>query len=163
MIESIKHCVPNVLPGFPDREGWNPCTVIVFTWNKFTLKRPTGKDTKVNPKAASLVSRVCIIAIPMRLHSSSVTPRKYAFLPCGHFDLESAVTAQNDESKGSFHSSYSRLCHNKSCALGKWACTRGEIVPRLLLTRTVHGDERWPKEVTSNTYFRGVVLSGNGK
>ena len=31
-----------------------------------------------------------------------VTPRKYAFLPCGHFDFESAVNAQNDEFKGSF-------------------------------------------------------------
>ena len=38
------------------------------------------------------------------------TPRKYAFLPCGHhLDFESAVTAQNDEFKSSFHSSYSRL------------------------------------------------------
>ena len=37
-----------------------------------------------------------------------MTARKYAFLPCGHFDFESAVTAQNDEFKGSFDSSYSR-------------------------------------------------------
>ena len=34
---------------------------------------------------------------------------KHAFLPCGHLDFESAVTAQNDEFKGRFHSSYSRL------------------------------------------------------
>ena len=34
---------------------------------------------------------------------------KIPFLPCGHFGFESAVTAQNDESKGSFDSSYSRL------------------------------------------------------
>ena len=37
------------------------------------------------------------------------TPRKQAFLPCGHLDFESAVTVQNDEFKCSFHSSYSRL------------------------------------------------------
>ena len=33
----------------------------------------------------------------------------YAFLPCGHLDFESAVTAQNGEFKGNFHGSYSRL------------------------------------------------------
>ena len=37
------------------------------------------------------------------------TAEMYAFLPCGHLDFETAVTAQNDEFKGSFHSSYSRL------------------------------------------------------
>ena len=36
------------------------------------------------------------------------------FLPCGHFDLESAVTAQDDEFKGSFRSSFSRLLHVKT-------------------------------------------------
>ena len=38
----------------------------------------------------------------------SRTPQKYAFLPCGHLDFESAVTAQDDEFKGSFDSSSSR-------------------------------------------------------
>ena len=28
-----------------------------------------------------------------------MTPRKYASLPCGHLNFESAVTAQNDECK----------------------------------------------------------------
>ena len=28
-----------------------------------------------------------------------MTPRRYASLPCGHFNFESAVTAQNDEFK----------------------------------------------------------------
>ena len=28
-----------------------------------------------------------------------MTPRNCAFLPCGHLDFESAVTAQNDEFK----------------------------------------------------------------
>ena len=69
----------------------------------------------------------------------------FFFLPYGHLDFESTVTAQNDESKGSFHNSYSRLlnvklsqetqclasilsnafvkwiCRNISCALGKWS------------------------------------------
>ena len=35
------------------------------------------------------------------------TPRESALAPCGHSDLESAVTAQNDGLKGSFHSSSS--------------------------------------------------------
>ena len=35
-------------------------------------------------------------------------------LPYGHLDFESAVTAQNDESKGSFHNSYSRLLNVKT-------------------------------------------------
>ena len=30
------------------------------------------------------------------------TARKYAFLPCGHLDFESAATAQNDEFKAVF-------------------------------------------------------------
>ena len=36
------------------------------------------------------------------------TPRIYALLPCGHFDFESAATAQNDEFKGSISCLYSR-------------------------------------------------------
>ena len=42
------------------------------------------------------------------------TPRECAFLPCSHLDFESAVAAQKDESKGSFHSSYSRLLNLKT-------------------------------------------------
>ena len=37
-----------------------------------------------------------------------------AVLPCGFLDYGSAVTAQNDESKGSFHSSYSRSLNVKT-------------------------------------------------
>ena len=40
--------------------------------------------------------------------------QKYAFLPCGHLDFESAVTVQNGESKGSFHKSYSRSSNVKT-------------------------------------------------
>ena len=36
------------------------------------------------------------------------------FLPCGHLDFESAVTKQNDELKGSFDSSSSRLLNVKT-------------------------------------------------
>ena len=38
------------------------------------------------------------------------------------------------------------------------ACTRGEILSRRSLSLHGHGDERWPTEVTPNTYFRGVDL-----
>ena len=38
----------------------------------------------------------------------------FFFLPCGHLDFESAVTAQSDEFKGSFHSSCSRLLNVKT-------------------------------------------------
>ena len=41
------------------------------------------------------------------------TPWKYAPLPCGHLDFKPAVTAQNDEFKDSFDSSYSRLLNVK--------------------------------------------------
>ena len=34
--------------------------------------------------------------------SAAGTPRRYAFLPCGHVDFESAVTEQNDEFKAVF-------------------------------------------------------------
>ena len=42
------------------------------------------------------------------------TPQKYAFLPCGHLDFESPVTAENGESKCSFHSSYWPLLNIKT-------------------------------------------------
>ena len=42
------------------------------------------------------------------------TAQKYAFLPCGNLDFESAVTAQYDRLKGSFHSSHSRLLNVKT-------------------------------------------------
>ena len=41
-------------------------------------------------------------------------PWKYPFLPCCHPEFESAITAQNDEFKGSFDSSSSRLLNVKS-------------------------------------------------
>ena len=48
------------------------------------------------------------------LKRGNLTPRKYAYLPCGHFDFESAVTAQNDDFKGSSDSSYSRSLNVKT-------------------------------------------------
>ena len=44
----------------------------------------------------------------------SLTPRKYALLPCGNLVFESAVTAQNARIKGSFDSSYSHLLNVKT-------------------------------------------------
>ena len=38
---------------------------------------------------------------------------RFFFLPYGHLDFESAVAEQSDESKCSFHSSYSRLLNVK--------------------------------------------------
>ena len=83
----------------------------------------------------------------------------------------------------SFHSSYSRLLnvktapktqylasilsdtfvkciyHNISCALGKWSLhSRWNFISTFAKLH-VHGDERWPTEVTSNTYFRGALWS----
>ena len=115
------------------------------------------------------------------VHERFATPRKDAFLPCGHLDFESAVTAQR-RNQGSFDSSYSRslnvktqprteylasilsdkfdkcICRNISCALGKWSLHSRWNLSRLSLSLHVHGDERWPIEVTSNTYFRGVEV-----
>ena len=92
--------------------------------------------------------------------STITTPRKYAFLPCGHLGFGSAVTAQNEEFKGSFHSSYSRLltpklnqdtqylasilsdrfvecnCRNISCALGQWSShSRRTFISTFAVTR----------------------------
>ena len=99
-------------------------------------------------------------------------PRKYAFLLCGQQDLGSVVTAQNDEFKGSFHSLYLRLvtsklsqetqslasilsdtfvkciCRNISCALGKWSLQSRWNFISTFTELHVHGDERWPTEVT---------------
>ena len=80
-------------------------------------------------------------------------------------DIQSAVTAQHDESKCSFRSSYSRLtsklsqktqylasmltdrfvkclCRNISRAQGNGACSRGELLSRLSLSWHGHSDER---------------------
>ena len=52
-------------------------------------------------------------ALGTRLKRLRQTPRKDAFLPCGHLDFQSAVTAQNDEFNCSSYSSYSRLLISK--------------------------------------------------
>ena len=44
---------------------------------------------------------------------NGVRPREYPPLPCGHLDLESAVTAQNDDFEGSFRGSSSRSLNVK--------------------------------------------------
>ena len=50
-----------------------------------------------------------------------------------------------------------------------WALGTAELEVKLHLELHVHGDERWPMEVTSNTYFRGARLracstgAGRGK
>ena len=48
------------------------------------------------------------------------------------------------------------ICRSISCALGKWSFHSRWNLYRLLVSLHVHGDERWPTEVTSNTYFPGV-------
>ena len=51
---------------------------------------------------------------PPAIKQRQRTPRKDPFLPCSHLDFESAVTAQNDEFKVVFDSSYSRLVNVKT-------------------------------------------------
>ena len=94
---------------------------------------------------AFAVQVISSLFVQLQLTASMTTPRKYAaFLPCGHLDSESAVTAQNDECKAVFiariHASKTSklsrethylasilsdtfvkcICRNISCALGKW-------------------------------------------
>ena len=40
------------------------------------------------------------------------------------------------------------ICHNISCALGKWSLHSRWNLSRLSLSLHVHGNERWPTEVT---------------
>ena len=92
------------------------------------------------------------------------------FLPCGHLDFESAVTAQNDEFKDSFHSSYSRLLnvetsprtlylasilshtfvkyirHKISCTQVKWSLHSRWIFIAAFTKLHVDGDEHWPRQ-----------------
>ena len=49
------------------------------------------------------------------------------------------------------------ICRNIRCALGKWSLHSWWNFFSTFTEFRVHGDERWPTEVTSNTYFRGVV------
>ena len=48
------------------------------------------------------------------------------------------------------------ICRSISCALGKWSLHSRWNFTSTFTELHVHGDERWPTEVTSNTYFRGV-------
>ena len=53
------------------------------------------------------------------------------------------------------------ICHNISCALGKWSLhSRWNFISTFTELR-VHGDEHWPTEVTSNTYFRDISSSSS--
>ena len=46
------------------------------------------------------------------------------------------------------------ICRNISCALGKWSLHSRWNFISTFTEFHVHGEERWPMEVTSNTYFR---------
>ena len=52
------------------------------------------------------------------------------------------------------------ICRNINCAQGKWRLHSRWNFPSTFTELHVHGDERWPTEVTSNTYFRGVWEPG---
>ena len=56
------------------------------------------------------IRRFCALRDPQGSDPTEIltsrAPRKDPFLTCGYLDFESAVTAQNDEFKGSFHSSF---------------------------------------------------------
>ena len=82
-------------------------------------------------------------------------------LPCGHVEFKSAV-AQNDEFKGSFvaRSMVSlaiRTDKNGSIYLSQHKLCARKIGLALGVKRHGHDGERWPTEVTSNTYFCGVI------
>ena len=94
-------------------------------WNWDTLKRATGREEESRSSAPGKRERE--IAVPgfvvlgareygratKNLHGSSVdvwtTHLRNTLFCSAVTSIESAVTAQNDEFKGSFHSSYSRL------------------------------------------------------
>ena len=48
------------------------------------------------------------------------------------------------------------ICRNISCALGKWSLYSRWNFISTFTELHLHGDERWPTEVTSTTYSRGV-------
>ena len=98
------------------------------------------------------------------------------FLSCAHLDFQSAITLHNDELEGSFHRSYSRLlnvktssrnsirsldtfrcvpeftCRKISYAQETWSLHSRWNFISTLTEWHVYGGERWPTEVTSNTY-----------
>ena len=87
---------------------------------------PEGVDSTLTPSrpfctnkknkelwASAEVCAQTTAALPSPL--GLATPRKYALLPRGYLEFDSEVnTGQNDEFKGSFHSSYSRLVNVKT-------------------------------------------------
>ena len=104
--------------------------------------------------------------------------------PCDHLEFYSAAIAQNDEFKGTFHSPSSRLLKRKMSLRNSiisvdtyWYVSSIHLAQRKLCIRKTepavkmkchldftklhgHGGERWPTEVTSNTYFTVWRVSG---
>ena len=66
----------------------------------------------------------------------TLTPRKCAFLPCGHLDFQSAATAHNDEFKACFHSSSST---SLTLSLLSDQCRISPAASPVILHRTVWG------------------------
>ena len=119
-------------------------------------------------EACERVLTVCIRLI----YSVKLAQRTYAFLPGGHLDFESAVTAQTDKFKWCSHGSFSRLTSRLSQEIQYLASTFTDTLAyctyrniscaqekRSFLISTFmsipgRGAERWSKKVTSNTSSR---------
>ena len=69
--------------------------------------------TPTNTTAITTITNTICMSITNTI-STITTPRKYAFLPCDQLGFGSAVSAQNEEFKGSFHGLYSRLLSVKT-------------------------------------------------
>ena len=74
---------------------------IVFCQEMEEGERLRGVNSNLETRCSELTQELEQVKMhipPTRPHD---TPRKYAFLPCGHLDFQSAVTAQNDKFEGS--------------------------------------------------------------
>ena len=100
------------------REAASPCTSC-SEGNRWSLRQESGTDVRSNrigrPRKHDNAARQVVA-----WHASvwpgfdfRSTPRKYAFLPCGHLHFESAIHCTTWRIQGSFYSSYSHSLTSK--------------------------------------------------
>ena len=109
-------------------------------WSQTILNPPTNRKLEI-------YSHMLLRSVLVRWSSDTAE----RFLPCGHLDLESGYCTKW-RIQGSFDRSYSLLQTSKpSQETQHLASIRSDTFNSEL---HVHDDERWPMEVTSNTYLR---------
>ena len=117
--------------------------LVVFQWFEWArvvcwTQAPHGRLRRGRLwQISSAVKVVCVCCVCFR-----PTPRKYAFLPCGHLDFESAVTSQNDEFKAGFIASIHACWTSKASQEAQYSIARLSPLCMAMATNAENGSFR---------------------